>query len=121
MEQFCLDKGVSEFGCACISWGLYLMYFLGGAAVLSLIVLPLMNALKNPKEMIGGALGIGALVILFVVSYALSGDEVTLKYSSLGVDASSSKLIGAGLIMFYIVLVIAVIGFIISSIRKSIL
>ncbi|MBS1542004.1 MAG: hypothetical protein JST14_00080 [Bacteroidetes bacterium] len=121
MEQFCLDKGVSEFGCACISWGLYLMYFLGGAAVLSLIVLPVMNALKNPKEIIGSAIGILALIVLFGISYALSGDEVTLKYSSLGVDASSSKLIGAGLIMFYIVLVIAVVGFIVSSIRKSVL
>lgn len=121
MEQICIDKGVSEFGCNCISWGLYLFYFLGGAALLSLIVLPFMNALKAPKELLQSLMGIGFLVVLFLISYALSGDEVTLKYASLGVGAQSSKLIGAGLIMFYIVLVIAVIGFIISSIRKSIL
>ena len=119
MEQFCIDKGVSEFGCTLISWGLYLGYLLFFLAVVALVVLPVMNALKEPKEMVKSAGGIGILVAVFLISYVLSGDEVTLKAASLGVTAGSSKMIGAGLIMLYIIFIISVIGLFYSFLNKA--
>ncbi len=119
MEQICIDKGLSEFGCSCITWGLYFYYFLGGIALLVLIVLPLRNALQAPKEMLKSAIGIGVLLAAFVVAYVISSPEVTPKMVSLG--TTDSQLIGAGLILFYIALVASVIGLIYSEIKKALL
>jgi hypothetical protein len=43
-----------------------------------------------------------------------------MKAMAAGVDASSSKMIGAGLIMFYIVLALAIIAIIYSEINTAI-
>ena len=119
MEQYCIDEGLSEFGCSLISGGLYFCYALFFVAVAALIILPTMNVLKAPKDLVKSGVGIGGLVIIFVISYALSGDEVTLKYSAAGVDSASSKMIGAGLIMLYIIFFISVGGLIYSFINKA--
>ena len=64
-------------------------------------------------------MGVGALVVLFFVAYLLADTSVSLKAASLGETESSVKMIGAGLILFYIVMVIAVIGIIFSEINKA--
>ena len=64
-------------------------------------------------------MGIGALVILFLIAYALSGSEVTPKYTAVGVGEGSSKLIGAGMIMFYFIMIVAIVGMIYSEINKA--
>lgn len=96
-----------------VSYGLFLIA--SGAAV----VLPLMNAIKNPSGLLKSLMGVGGLVVLFILSYAVSGDEVGARAASFGIDASGSKLIGAGLILFYIVFAISVIGIIFSEIYKA--
>src|SRR5436189_5390154 len=103
-----------------IDIGVYAAYILLAIAVGAMIVLPLMNALKNPKDLGKSAVGLGALVVLFGVAFALSGSELSPKWISLGVTtAFSSRLIGAGLTMFYFVLIISVIGLIDSEISKA--
>lgn len=119
MEQICIEKGISDFGCSCITWGLYFSYFLGGIAILTLIVLPLRNALQAPKEMVKSAIGIGILLVVFVISYISSSSAVTPKMVSLG--TTDSQLIGAGLIMFYISLIASIVGLIYSEIKKALL
>jgi len=120
MDQACIDFGVTDTGCTLISVGLYFGYFLFFVALAALVVLPTMNALKAPKELAKSAAGLGGLLVLFAVSYALSGDEVTLKTASLGTTPESSKLIGAGLIMFYVVFMIAIVGLLYSFFHKAI-
>jgi hypothetical protein len=44
---------------------------------------------------------------------------VTVKYTTMGVDSGASKLIGAGLIMFYIILVVTIVGMVYSEISKA--
>jgi hypothetical protein len=119
MEQACLDNGISEFGCSLITWGLYVGYLLMIVAIAAVVVLPLMNALKSPKELLKSGLAIAALVVVFLISYALSGDELTLKTAAMGTTAGSSKMIGAGLIMFYVAFFISVIGLIYSFFHKA--
>lgn len=102
-----------------IDIGLYASYFLFFVALGATIILPLLNAIKNPSGMFKSLLGVGGLVVLFVVSYAVSGDEVSAKAASLGVDAAGSKMIGAGLVLFYIVFIVSVIGVIYSEINKA--
>jgi hypothetical protein len=103
-----------------IDIGIYLAYILVVVAIGAMIVLPLINALKHPKDLGKSAMGVGTLVVLFGIAFALSGGELSPKWISLGVTTPlSSRLIGAGLTMFYFVLIIAVLGMIYSEINKA--
>ncbi len=102
-----------------IDIGLYLSDILLLVATAAAVVLPLINAIKHPAGLIKSLLGVGGLVVLFIVAYSLSGSELSAKAVALGVDESGSKLIGAGLILFYFVLVISIVGVIFSEISKA--
>ncbi len=99
--------------------GLYIAYAVFIVAGAAAIVFPLVNSLKNPGSIGKSLVGVGAMVVLFIIAYVLSGDEVTAKYTALGVDAGSSKLIGAGLTMFYFVIVLGFVGIIYSEVSKA--
>ena len=98
--------------------GLYLSFILLGVAIASAVVMPLLHAIKHPAGMVKSLFGIGGLVLLFLLAYSLSGSELAPKAVALGVDESGSKLIGAGLILFYFVLLISVLGLIFSEVNK---
>jgi uncharacterized membrane protein len=99
--------------------GFYIFYILLFIAVASAIFFPILNAIKQPAMLGKSAIGLGAIVVLFVVSYALSGSEVNLKSAAAGISEGISKLIGAGLIMFYITLFLAILALIYSEINKA--
>ena len=103
-----------------IDAGLYLIYVLLGVGVLSsLIVFPVVRAVESPKSFLTSLYFLGAMIVLFFISYALSSDEVKPTQVVLGVTPTISKLISAGLITFYITLILAVIGLIYSEINKA--
>lgn len=99
--------------------GLYFGYGLLIVALAAAIILPAVNALKNPKDLAKSGMAVGALVVVFLIAYGLSGSEVTAKYTAQGIGESSSKLIGAGLTMFYIVFFVALLGIVFSEINKA--
>ena len=110
----------SFFENAGLDIGLYLGYLLLFAAVIVAVAFPVLHSIKNPKEIAKSGLSFLALVVLFVLSYSLAGAELTPKYEALGVNTEfSSKMIGAGLTMFYFVLVVAIVGMIYSEISKA--
>ena len=102
-----------------IDAGLYTSYVLFFIAIGATIILPLVHALKAPGTLVKSGISVVGLIILFLISYTLSGSEVTTKYATLGVGENSSKLVGAGLIMFYITFVLALIALIGSEINKA--
>ena len=99
--------------------GLYIFYFLLFIAVAAAMFFPLLAAVKEPSTLGKSAIGIGGMVVLFVIAYLLSDDQVNLKSAAMGITGSGSKLIGAGLIMFYITLLLAVLALIYSEISKA--
>lgn len=99
--------------------GLYIAYAVLIVAVAAAIVLPLLHALKHPKTLVGSLMGVGALVVLFVVCYAISDSSVSPTARALGIDESSSKLIGAGLYTFYAVFIVSILGMVYSEITKA--
>lgn len=99
--------------------GLYIMYVLFFVAVVAAVVLPLMSAVKSPGTFVKSLYGVIGMIVLFGLSYALSGSEVTTRQAALGITESTSKLVGAGLTMFYIVTALAVIGLVYSEINKA--
>ncbi len=103
-----------------IDISLYVGYGLIFLAIISAVTFPLVQGLRNPKGLVKSLMGVGALVVLFILGYALSSSTVTTVWAAKGITEGVSKLVGAGLIMFYIVLVIAILGLIYSEISKAI-
>lgn len=99
--------------------GLYIFYGLLFIAVAAAFFFPLFQAFKQPAALVKSAIGIGAMVLLFVAAYAISSSEVNLKAAAAGISESGSKLIGAGLIMFYITIGLAILALIYSEISKA--
>lgn len=109
----------SEDGCLnCGAEGL----FIGFAYVLLVIALvaalagTAMTAISNPGKMKGTAIGIGAMVLIFVISYMVASGEVLKSYGE--VTESTSRLVGMGLISFYILLVLAVLSIVYASVSR---
>ena len=119
MDQMCLDNGLSDLACGMISWGLYLCYFLFAVAVVSGVVLPLIKSLQSPKDLLKSAAGVGVLVVVFLVAYSISGDEVTAATAPYGLTPDKSKLIGGGIITLYTVFIVAFGGLIYSMINSA--
>ncbi|MCS6973869.1 MAG: hypothetical protein N2044_03080 [Cyclobacteriaceae bacterium] len=99
--------------------GLYIGYILLLIAVIAAIGLPLLNSVKSPGELKKPLLALLLMVALFAVSYALSGSDVTPEQAAKGITESTSKLVGAGLTMFYLISGIAVLGLIYSEVNKA--
>jgi len=109
----------SEFGDFISEYGLYLGYALVLIAALSVIILPLINAISNPKTLVRGLLGILFLGVVFLIGYAIAGSEVTTSYLEAGVDTeSSSKLIGGALMTMYILIGLALVLMVYTEIVK---
>jgi hypothetical protein len=102
-----------------IDVGLYAAYALMIVGVVTAIVLPLMNILKSPGEIKKALYGIIGFVVLFGISYFLSGSNVTADQVAKGITEYTSKMVGAGLTMFYLVFAVAIIGLIYSEISKA--
>lgn len=102
-----------------VDFMLYASYFLIGVALVGSIVLPLIKSLDDPSSLIKSAVGIAALVVIFLIAYTVSGSEVSadaaMRY---GLTESTSKLVGASLITMYLMGAIAVASILYSEIAK---
>ena len=105
---------------AVINIGLYVSYVLLGLAILSSLVLPLINSLDDTSALIKSGIGIGIIIVLFVISWALSGNEVTDGYIKRDVGEGISKAVGGALIMMYMLFLVAIVGIIYTEISKII-
>lgn len=102
-----------------IDIGLYVLYGLLFVAVATAIIFPLVNAIKEPSALVKLGISLGVIAVLFGLSYALSGSELNRSAIAAGLSENTSKLIGAGLIMFYIVLGLSILALIYSEINKA--
>ena len=99
-----------------------ILYFGYGMVIIGAVLaigFPLWIASKNPKSLVGTGMGLGSILVLFLIAWLLSGSEVYSSYSEFGVDASLSKFIGGMLILVYMLVGLAVSGIIYSEITKS--
>ena len=99
--------------------GLYVLYALLAIAAASAVIFPIIHAVKDPSSLLKIGISIGIFVVLFGISYALADSKVTLKTAAAGITPASSRLIGAGLIMFYIALAGSALALIYSEISKA--
>ena len=99
-----------------------ILYFGYGMVMVGAVLaigFPLWIASKNPKSLVGTGMGLGSILVLFLIAWLLSGSEVYSSYSEFGVDASLSKFIGGMLILVYMLVGLALTGIIYSEVSKS--
>lgn len=97
-----------------IDVGLYASYLLIAICAISAIVIPLAQSFGDPQSLLKSGIGLGVMVVVFVVSYALANPEAA------GATEGVSKLVGAGIISMYIFFFVALIGIIYTEISKLI-
>ncbi|MEZ4720468.1 MAG: hypothetical protein R2813_01160 [Flavobacteriales bacterium] len=108
-EGECLDCGV-------VGSFIGMSYILLIIAILAALAGTVMTALSNPGKMKGTAIGVGAMLVITGISYGLASGEVLESYGD--VSESASRWSGAGLYMFYILLVLAVLSIAYSSVSR---
>ncbi len=102
-----------------INIALVITYVLIGIAVVSVVVLPLIKAIDNPKTLVGTAVGLGVILVIFGISYAISGDEVLPRYVNQGVGAGISKFVGGLLTTMYLLFGAAIVGILYTEVSKA--
>ena len=97
-----------------IDIGIITSYVLIALCAIAAIVMPLVQSFSDPKSLTKSAIGIGALAVIFIISYAMA-DSV-----GEGVTEVVAKRVGAGIITTYIMFFIAVGGILYTEISKMI-
>jgi NADH:ubiquinone oxidoreductase subunit 6 (subunit J) len=118
-ELFAQDAApATEEGTGTYDVMLYLAYIMVIVAALGAIVLPLVKSAGDPKSLIKTGLGVAAILVVFFIAYAVSGNEVNDLYRQFDVDAGDSKLIGGVIITSYLLIFIAVAGIIYTEVSN---
>ncbi|MAB48432.1 MAG: hypothetical protein CMC05_07355 [Flavobacteriaceae bacterium] len=100
-------------------------YITLGIVLLFVVVFVLKNLFTNTSGLKNTLIGVGAFAAVLIISYVISvgPDESFLKglYKSGDTLAteSESKLVGGGLIAFYVLIVIAAVAMIFSGVKKT--
>ena len=97
---------------------LYLSYILIVVTLLAALILPLINALDDPKSLAKMGFGVLAMGVLFLIGYLLSGSEVTEVYAQFEVGPELSKFVGGLLSLSYILIAISMISILFVEISK---
>ena len=97
---------------------LYVGYFLIAVALIAAIVMPLVKSLSNPRSLISIGAGLVALIVIFLISYALADNEIQPQWSLLGITEGGSKLIGGTIITMYMLIALALLGIAVTEVSK---
>ncbi|MCS7003865.1 MAG: hypothetical protein NZM38_00910 [Cytophagales bacterium] len=68
------------------------------------LLLPIWANLDNLKTFTTIGIGIGTIVVLFLIGYLISDGSVSEKFKEMGITEATSKTIGASLIMTYVMI-----------------
>jgi len=98
---------------------LYWGYILFIVAVAVTLIIALMNILKNPKASFKALLMVVAMVVVGFIAYSISKNTLTpTQMEKYHVTASTVKMVSAGLILTYLMMIVAVAVFIYTAISK---
>ncbi len=97
------------------NYGIIITYILLAVAVVAAVGFPLLQLAKNPKGAKGALIGIGLLVVVLGISYALSSDY---NPSNMEITPEGAKQVDTGLFAFYILAAVAVGATIYAEVSK---
>jgi hypothetical protein len=101
---------------------LYVSYALVGIGAVVSILMPLFKSLDNPKSLLKTGLGIVAILVLFFLSYSISGNEVLPKFESdpFNLTPAMSQMVGGLMITTYVLTIVALFGIAVTEFNKAI-
>ncbi|MCK9481375.1 MAG: hypothetical protein M0R38_06405 [Bacteroidia bacterium] len=103
---------------AAVSFGLTFAYILSGISILTVIFMAGRGLINKPKSSVYMGIGLGVLLVLFAIFYAIDPGEVTKTYIKAGVEtASGSKTIGGALKATYALVIISVLLSVVLSVK----
>ncbi|AMD85750.1 hypothetical protein SAMN05444369_103115 [Capnocytophaga haemolytica] len=104
-------QSVQEFmNNASLQWLFILMYVLLAIAIIAVVVSALINILASPKALKKTLIYTGGFIVILLLSYVFSsGNDATEKW------------VGAGLIAFYILALVAVGALVAANVKKALM
>jgi len=107
-------------GAASVGTYMYVAYFILAAAVVSVVFFTLSNLISNAASLKNTLFAIGAFALLALICYFIfaSGVETMLKDGTM-LSVAQSKLVGAGLYLFYSLAVVAGGTMLFFGVKKS--
>ncbi len=107
-------------GAASVGAFMYVAYFILAAAVVSVVFFTLSNLISNAASLKNTLIAIGAFTLLAIICYFVfaSGVETMLKDGTM-LSVAQSKLVGAGLYLFYSLAVVAGGTMLFFGVKKS--
>lgn len=103
-----------------VNIGLYISYIMLFCSIILIVAWPIVHALKNPQELKKTGMAVASLVVLFLISYIISGSEVSQACEKFNLDSGDSKMVGGGLIMMYLLFIISIAGILFTEINTAI-
>lgn len=97
------------------NYGILFTYLLLAIAVITAVGFPIVQLVKNPKGAKGALIGIGILIVVLGISYALSSD---VNPSKMDITPQTAKQVDTGLFAFYILAAAAIAATIYSEVSK---
>jgi hypothetical protein len=97
------------------NYGIIAAYLLLAVAVVTAIGFPMLDVIKNPKGAKGALIGIGLIVVIFGISFAMGSEE---NPSKIEISGGTAKLVDTGLFAFYILSIVAVLATIYAEVSK---
>jgi phosphatidylserine synthase len=104
------DSAVGFF----IQWG----YLCFGIATVAAIVFSLLNLFKDSTKARNTLIGIGALLVVFVIAYLMSSGADYASFKGFDITEGTSRLVSTGLNAFYIFFILAVVSILYTEANK---
>tara|TARA_R110002012_G_scaffold292489_1_gene487703 strand:+ start:129 stop:569 length:441 start_codon:yes stop_codon:yes gene_type:complete len=98
---------------------MYIAYAVLAVTLVLVVLFTLKNVFSNTSGLKNTLIGVGAFIAVLVIAYAISGgDTMTYKYNGLVATSGESTMVGAGLVAFYILIVVAAVAMLLGGARK---
>ena len=113
-------NGVSETNTGMTDLVMYWAYILLIITVILLLAFPIKYFIDNPKQGVKSLIAFAGFAVLYGISYAFaSGSTDATVYEIRGITSGISRMIGAGMIMTYIIGGLALLGLVYFGISKA--
>lgn len=96
-------------------WGYALIIFVVVATLLATLFI----ILRNPKASVKLLIAIALVVVIAIVAYAVSGNEFsTAQLEKLKISESTSRMVGAGLVITYLLGIVAILSIAYTAVSR---
>ena len=122
LKNFQDDLGSFSKGSTILNIAIIFVYIIVFLTIGLLLFFSIMNIAGNFKESYKGLLGLVALVVIFLIGYAISSPELTDSAIKMQVTGQQLKWMGGGMFTFYVVFfgaILAIVGTIIMNAVKK--